>query len=91
MATTADGWEPGGPWDVQAAVSREITEARHDLFPSGVLGAAYLASNPNAKNLKADLAAADEKLVALQRQVVQPHPYSFQLQRVETKEKAKKP
>jgi lysophospholipase L1-like esterase len=88
-SSTADGWEPGGPWDAQASVLRDVTESRHNLFQSGVMASAYLTSSPIAKDLAAELESADQKLVAIQRRIVQPHPYHFVLQRVEPKAKPK--
>jgi lysophospholipase L1-like esterase len=82
-SATSDGWQPGGPWDAQAAVLKEITEARHNLFVSDVLGRAYLGTNPLVADMHGDLAAIDERLIDLQRKVVQPHPYRFEIHRSE--------
>jgi lysophospholipase L1-like esterase len=79
-SATADPWQPGGPWDVQATIVKSLTEARANLRTSQVEAAAYLADD----SLKADLAkgAADlnSRIEELQRQASKPKTYHFVVQ-----------
>jgi lysophospholipase L1-like esterase len=74
---TADGWEPGGPWDAQAGVIKEITDARHQLAIGDVLRTAFLPTQPGKRDLERQIVATDKELVALQRKVAKPFPYHF--------------
>src|SRR6185503_12948296 len=42
---TADGWEPGGPWDAQSDIVKELVDARDYLWMG-----AWKSSNNNAEN-----------------------------------------
>ena len=75
-SATANGWEPGGPWDAQAWALKSLTDARHELALGGVMAQAYL-PNKLPKELTPGMAKADEELVALQRKTAKPVPYKF--------------
>lgn len=74
---TADAWAPGGPWDAQASVLSQLTDARHDLAKAWLLDTLWLPAGPVLAARRAEVAAADAALVDLQRAVARPRPYRF--------------
>jgi lysophospholipase L1-like esterase len=85
---TEDAWQPGGPWDAQAAMLKGMTDARHELAVAAMLGRAYLSADGLPKEAALDFAKIDEQLVALQRRTARPRPYRFVIRPVrETKSK----
>lgn len=84
-STTADGWQPGGPWNAQADVLQALTDARHQVAVAGGLSKAYLGASKLPEELAPRAAKADEELVAMQRATARPRPYRFVLRKVEAK------
>lgn len=80
---TADGWEPGGPWDAQSGIVKELVDARDKLWMGGVLRSRYNASHPQRAKLDRQLRDLDDRLVAQQRATAKPYPYRFEIRRVE--------
>lgn len=80
---TADGWEPGGPWDAQSDIVKELVEARDKLWMSGVMRANYNRNNPEFGRLEKQTRELDDALVAQQRAHAKPYPYRFELRKVE--------
>jgi len=78
---TADGWEPGGPWDAQSDIVKELVEARDRLWMSDVMHAHYNANHPQSSKLNRRTSDLDERLVALQRASARPYPYHFEIRR----------
>ncbi len=78
---TTNGWEPGGPWDAQAAVIKELTEARDKLWMSGVLRRLYFNHHPQETRLEQETMDADERIIQLQRDAARPYPYHFEIQK----------
>ena len=78
---TANAWQPGGPWDSQASVLKSLTEARHELSIAEMLGRAHLSSGELPAKLAPGAKAADEQLIALQREAAKPRPYRFVIHR----------
>ena len=76
---TADAWEPGGPWDAQAGVVKELTEARDRLTVGNLLRSQFMPEHPQRDALSRQSAATDERLVSLQREVARPFPYHFEI------------
>lgn len=79
---TADGWEPGGPWDAQSDIVKELVDSRDKLWMSGVLRVNYNANHPKNSKLEKQIRALDDDLVALQRAQAKPYPYKFEIRRV---------
>lgn len=77
---TADGWHPGGPWDCQSCVVKELVDARDKLWMGGVLQDRYFEKDDIG--VRKDFARQDDELVALQRATAKPQPYRFELKRV---------
>jgi hypothetical protein len=80
---TADGWEPGGPWDAQSDIVKELVDARDKLWMGGVLRANYNASHPDQMKLETQARDLDDRVVAEQRAQAKPYPYRFEIRRVE--------
>lgn len=82
-STTTSGWQPGGPWDVQASLLKSLTEARHELDTARLLSRLYLPEHALVDELERETVPAEEKIVALQRLAARPRPYHFVVRRVE--------
>ncbi len=80
---TTNGWEPGGPWDAQAAVIKALTEARERLDTATSLRSEFLSAHPKSAELDARTVLAETNLVELQRQTAHPYPYHFRIRRYE--------
>jgi lysophospholipase L1-like esterase len=78
-SATTSGWLPGGPWDAQATLVRQLTDARHDLDSARLLAQLYLPGQPAADSLTKNTAEADAKIIELQRDAARPAPYRFVL------------
>jgi lysophospholipase L1-like esterase len=76
-SATADGWEPGGPWDAQAWIVREVTEARSQLAASRRLLDHYLPAHPARDAIHEQDAEIDAKMEDLQRMILKPRPFHF--------------
>jgi len=76
---TADPWEPGGPWDAQAGVVKELTEARDHLTVGNLLRNQFLSEHPQREALGSQVTETDERLISLQRDIARPFPYHFEL------------
>lgn len=73
------GWEPGGPWDVQSCVVKELVDARDKLWMAGVLQQRHL---PSMASVADEVARQDEQMVFLQREAAKPRPYRFSITRL---------
>lgn len=76
-SATADGWEPGGPWDAQAALLIRLTDARAEVATADRMTDHYLPGHPERQALRRRTAEADARLVDLQRALIQPRPFHF--------------
>jgi lysophospholipase L1-like esterase len=82
-SATADGWQPGGPWDAQASVLQALTDARHQLALAGALAKGYLSEGPLPEELSRRAGPTDDELVALQRLAARPRPYRFLIRKAD--------
>lgn len=82
-SATADGWEPGGPWEAAAWALADATEARSKLEQVAPGLAHHLPNSPALADLKAGAREADERLVEVQRSLVVPRPFRFVVERAE--------
>jgi len=76
-SATPDAWQPGGPWDAQATVLRNVTEARNELVMGTLFTTLYLQNHANEKPVTTQLAELDDHIVQLQRTIVKPSPFHF--------------
>jgi lysophospholipase L1-like esterase len=78
-SATANGWEPGGPWDAQSDVVKELVDARDKLWMGGQFRTQYNDTNPAAAALAKDFTRLDQKLTELARAQAKPYPYRFEV------------
>ena len=79
---TADGWHPGGPWDAQSDVVKEMVDSRDKLWMGNQMRVQYLATQPAAAELARANTLLDQNLTELMRRTAQPYPYRFELRRI---------
>lgn len=76
-STTANAWEPGGPWNAQADALVYLTNARNELAVANLLGRLHLANSPLVGELATATQPTNERLEELQRLVARPRTYRF--------------
>ena len=74
---TADAWEPGGPWDAQAAALSKVTDARFEITGTQWYMEHFTTAHPALESLRADSARVLDQLEALQRAIAKPYPIHF--------------
>ncbi len=65
---TANSWEPGGPWDAQAAALKMVTDARAEITGSDRYRELFLSNHPTQEALRTQTQAVLNGLEKLQRQ-----------------------
>ena len=78
-SATADGWEPGGPWDAQAWVLTHLTEARNQVSLGHRFLDHYLPAHPDRAAIHTQDAEINRSLETLQRRLLRPRPFHFVL------------
>jgi len=81
--STADGWEPGGPWDAQAAALSKVTDARYEITGAQWYEDQFMSEHPAIESLRAESARVVEQLDSLQRAVAKPFPIRFLIRRLD--------
>ena len=76
-SATRDAWEPGGPWDAQAATLMMLTEGRNELAQARKLAPHYVKTNPNAAQAEQQAAELNARFEGLQRLTARPVPYRY--------------
>ena len=76
---TGNGWEPGGPWDAQSGVVKELVDARDKLAESERLQKMNLAKAGEVDAVILEMHAQQDTLVELQRHAAKPVPYHFSI------------
>ena len=74
---TGDAWHPGGPWDAQSCVVKELVDARDKLSEAGRLQGNLLGVQGDA--VPKEISRQNDLLVELQRQAAKPRPYRFSI------------
>src|SRR5262249_23167829 len=82
-SATADGWEPGGRWDAEAALLIHLTDARDRLDQADRLLDHYLPKHPTQTELHAQSKDIDERITALQRTLLHPRAFHFIVRQVD--------
>ena len=80
---TTNGFLPGGPWDAQANVIRQLTEARSKLNAANGQRAEYFGEAPWSLEMARHSADIDERFYDLLREMAKPRPYRFTLTKEE--------
>ncbi len=78
---TANGWEPGGPWDAQAAALKMVTDARMEITGSESYISNFMSNHPDLEEVRAETAATLQRLEALQRKIAAPVTVHFEVKR----------
>lgn len=78
-SATADGWQPGGPWDAQAHLIKRLTDARDQISQSAYWTPRFLTESPNLAKVQADLDELDAAIRKTQRDTARPTPYRFEI------------
>ena len=79
---TANGWEPGGPWDAQAAALKMVTDARMEIVGSESYREMFLSNHPELEALRSETIATLERLEALQRKYAAPVTVRFEVKKM---------
>lgn len=85
---TANGWEPGGPWDAQACVVKELVDARDKLWAGNQVRTRFVPNHPEAAALEETMKKLDDDLVNQQRAMAKPYAYRFTIRRIENADHA---
>jgi lysophospholipase L1-like esterase len=80
-SATADGWEPGGPWDAEASVLISMTDARDQIAHAERLLEHYSPKHPGRIELHTQSREINERIEALQRSLLKPRPFRFVVKR----------
>lgn len=88
-SATADGWEPGGPWEVAAWALASATESRSSLGQSALEMELRLPAAPGLADFKDRVREADAGLRKVQRALVAPRPFRFVVERRKKEDKPK--
>jgi lysophospholipase L1-like esterase len=78
-SATPNGWEPGGPWDVQAALLKTLTQSRHELAQMEKMAEYYCGPGAATRPAGAQAAGINADLERLQRETARPRSYHFVL------------
>lgn len=78
-SATADGWAPGGPWDAQSDIVKEVVDARDKLWMGGQIRIQHNETNPDSSALAAEYRRLDDGITELARAQAKPQPYRFEL------------
>lgn len=76
-SATADGWEPGGPWEAQAWLLNMLTNSRTEMLRTDKYADELIKSNPNREGIRKQTRAINEQMESLQRETARPHKYHF--------------
>lgn len=82
-SSTTNGWIPGGPWDAQANMVRQLTDARSKLAESQTQRREYFPEGAWSESLADQAEDVNRRLEELQRSTASPRPYRFKLTRRE--------
>jgi hypothetical protein len=71
-SATADGWEPGGPWDAAAGALKMVTDARYEVAYVPVYQRHFMKEHPELEKLQGGAQSLNAQLEAYQRQLAKP-------------------
>lgn len=83
---TTNGWVPGGSWDAQAAMIKELTAAREKIELATRLRTEFLSTKPDKAELTKQTDVTEDAIIKLQRETAHPFPYHFQIRKREPNE-----
>ncbi len=80
-SATANGWEPGGPWDAEAGALISMTNARDQIAEALRSVDQYLPKHPDDGALHSQAQAINERIETLQRSLLKRRPFHFVVRR----------
>ena len=80
-SATADGWQPGGPWDAAATILIAMTNARDEIANADRFLDHYLPTHPRLPELHVQSPEIDIHIEELQRTLLKPRPFHFVVSR----------
>jgi lysophospholipase L1-like esterase len=89
-SATADGWEPGGPWDAQATSLIELTNARNAILSARRSLHHHLPKYPMADTYRERTETAVARIEDLQHTLVKPRPFHFVIRPAKPKKEGEK-
>jgi lysophospholipase L1-like esterase len=78
---TANGWEPGGPWDAQSSAVKELVAARDLILHGTAMRERFAGDHPDAAALDRTAKELEENLTALMRRTAKPQPCRLEIKR----------
>ena len=84
-SATADGWQPGGPWEAQAWSLTNLTEGRSLLATARIELAHHLPDHPRLAEIDAQTRAVNVQVETLQRTLLAPRPFHFVIEKAAEK------
>ena len=84
-SATANGWEPGGPWDAEAGALISMTNARDQIAEALRSTDQYLPHHPEYQALHSQARAINERIETLQRSLLKRRPFHFVVRRAPAK------
>jgi hypothetical protein len=76
-SATADGWEPGGPWEAGDSVLISMTDARDQIANAERFLDHYLPEHPDRIELHTQSREINVRIEALQRALLKPRAFHF--------------
>lgn len=86
-SATADAWAPGGPWNAQANLLRNVTDARHEVDMARLHATILLPGSETESTMTGSSEAINAKMEELQRALAAPRPYRFVVEPAKPEEK----
>jgi lysophospholipase L1-like esterase len=81
-SATTNAWEPGGPWDAQAAAVKVFTESRNNMASARHDMEQTLVSNPHLASLEHKSISIEDNIAVLEYAVAQPAPTEFVVRKI---------
>lgn len=86
---TANGWEPGGPWDAAAAALKMVTDARYEIAYVPVHEGHFMKEHPELQGLQSGAGSLNEQIEAYQRRLAKPVNIHFVIRPAQAKTEKK--
>jgi lysophospholipase L1-like esterase len=80
-SATADSWEPGGPWDAEAGILIQLTDARSQLAAGMRFLNHYLPAQSDRAAFHAQASEINDRIELLQRLLVKPRSFHYLVKR----------
>lgn len=78
---SGDPWEPGGPWDVQSCIVKELVDARDKVWMGGKYERKF--ADPKESGMREVLKTMEDDIVKEQWKAAKPRAYQFEVVRLD--------